>query len=186
MRKLILTCGIIIASTLAITAYAQVEEFATSTPEISVSKSVESIPTDTSSEVSVETVVISEESKVEEIETATTTTIATPVETEVDTFGPVHSVALLEESYFVNHNKYLQILPDNQLPDYESGTVAEKLGSTIPANMRVDVYESPAGHGYQISYEENGTSYSFGYGPEFESRTTARPIISNVSSSSAQ
>ena len=52
-------------------------------------------------------------------------------------------IGLLENTYFAKHGKYLQVLPNNKLPDYENGTVQSKLGKTIPDNCSVDVYENP-------------------------------------------
>lgn len=80
-------------------------------------------------------------------------------------------IAGLEETYRRQTGKYLQIQPGNALPAYESGSVSEKLGKTIPDNMRIDVYEAPQGRGYQITYEEGGILHSIGYGPEAADRT---------------
>ncbi len=56
------------------------------------------------------------------------------------------------------------MLPGNALPAYESGTVSDDLGKNIPDNARVDVYESLGGDGYQITFQQNGTEYSYGRG----------------------
>jgi len=109
---------------------------------------------------------------------------ATSATTSSITVATRDSIAGLEETYRRQTGKYLQIQPGNVLPPYESGTVSEKLGNTIPDNARVDIYEAPGGTGYQISYEDNGALYSFGYGPEAADRTfTVKPsaIVSATS-----
>ena len=118
---------------------------------------------------------------------ASTTPEMTPmIESEPVAVSSVEGISSLEDSYFGQHNKYLQILPGNALPDYESGTVAEKLGATIPADARVDVYEAPGGKGYQITYVEEGTAYTVGFGPEADSRTHsyALPLSATSTASS--
>ncbi|HEY4516867.1 MAG TPA: hypothetical protein VJG64_02875 [Candidatus Paceibacterota bacterium] len=80
-------------------------------------------------------------------------------------------IKTLEDTYYLQHGTYLQILYGNLLPTYESGTVAEKLGETIPDNMRVDIYEAPSGPGYQIIFQLAGIEYSIGKGPESPRRS---------------
>ena len=84
-------------------------------------------------------------------------------------------VSALENSYFQKNGKYLQVLPNNQLPDYESGTVSDKLGATIPSDARVDIYTGPKGSGYQVTYTDGGTIYTVGFGPEADHRTYSYP-----------
>jgi len=69
------------------------------------------------------------------------------------------------------YGRYLQVMPGNTLPSYESGSVQAKFGKALPENIRIDVYTSPHGQGYQIYYEENGVAHSVGYGPEAADRT---------------
>ncbi len=118
--------------------------------------------------------------------------VSTSSTTESNLTAPAVTVAVtaadvtaLEDGYYKKNGRYLQILPGNRLPDYEEGTVAEKLGAGIPTGMRVDVYESPKGFGYQIIYEDSGTLYTVGFGPEAEDRTYAYslPVPSATSTS---
>ncbi|OGG50463.1 hypothetical protein A2763_01670 [Candidatus Kaiserbacteria bacterium RIFCSPHIGHO2_01_FULL_54_36] len=112
---------------------------------------------------------------------AATTTPASPITTSTT----VEDISALQESYYQKSGKYLQILPGNQLPEYESGTVAEKLGANVPADVRVDVYAGPQGKGYQITYEEEGTIYIVGFGPEAEHRTYSYPAPTPSATSTA-
>jgi hypothetical protein len=66
-----------------------------------------------------------------------------------------------------------QAMLGNTLPSTESGSVQSKFGKALPENVRIDVYNSPHGVGYQIYYEENGAAHSIGYGPEAADRTYA-------------
>lgn len=92
-------------------------------------------------------------------------------------------IAGLEAGYFKKSGKYLQILPNNQLPEYETGAVTEKFGTAIRADARVDVYESPQGAGYQVIFQDGNTIYSFGYGPEWVERTYSYAIPTAEASS---
>ena len=69
------------------------------------------------------------------------------------------------------YGRYLQVMPGNTLPSTESGSVQSKFGKALAENIRIDVYNSPHGVGYQIYYEENGAAHSVGYGPEAADRT---------------
>lgn len=79
-------------------------------------------------------------------------------------------LASAEEKYFANYGHYLQVLPDHTLPKYlpyfEGGTVAEKLGGNLPANVFVDVYDGPRGKGFVVSYVASDTRYYTGYASE--------------------
>jgi hypothetical protein len=77
----------------------------------------------------------------------------------------------LEQEHMAKYGRYLQVMPGNTLPSTESGSVQSKFGKALPENIRIDVYESPHGKGYQIYYEENGVAHSVGYGPEAADRT---------------
>jgi hypothetical protein len=83
----------------------------------------------------------------------------------------VGEIATLEQEYMAKYGRFLQVMPGNTLPSTESGSVQSKFGKALPENIRIDVYESPHGKGYQIYYEENGTAHSVGYGPEAADRT---------------
>jgi IstB-like ATP binding protein len=84
----------------------------------------------------------------------------------------VSEIATLEQEHMSKYGRYLQVMPGNTLPSYESGSVQAKLGKALPENIRINVYESPHGKGYQIMYyEEDGVFHSVGYGPEAADRT---------------
>jgi hypothetical protein len=93
-------------------------------------------------------------------------------------------VSALQETYYQRTGSYLQILRGNGLPTYESGTVSEKLGGTVPADAWVHVYEAPAGKGYQVFYEADGVLHSVGYGPEAVERTFTLSTIVTPSATS--
>jgi len=118
---------------------------------------------------------------------ATTTPESVPVAQEepaTETLAATaEDIPTFEESYFSKHGKYLQILPGNQLPDYEIGTVSGKLGTNVDSGVRVDVYVSPHGQGYQVTHEENGTIYTVGFGPEASDRTHSYSIQTAAASS---
>lgn len=87
-------------------------------------------------------------------------------------YQTVNEVILAEETYYQINGKYLQILPGNNLPHYETGTVSGKLGKNVPANVRIDVYETFDGkRGYQISYEDTNAFYSIANGTQAQERT---------------
>jgi hypothetical protein len=60
----------------------------------------------------------------------------------------IEEIAELEDAYYGIHGRYLQVMRNNVLPHYESGSVAEKLGKNIAADAHVDVYDGPRGRGY--------------------------------------
>ena len=45
----------------------------------------------------------------------------------------------------------------NRLPSYESGSVADDLGTALPNNVRVDIYDAPTVKGFQISYTDSNS-----------------------------
>ena len=103
--------------------------------------------------------------------------------TEINTLA---GMEVAQEAYFQTHGKYLQIIPDNRLPHYESGTIAGKLGKTVAPGWKVHVYVTPKGeHGWQAFWEDSNNYYSKGYGPEALSRTFTTPKWSSVSSTTA-
>lgn len=119
--------------------------------------------------------------------TSTGTTPAIIVENRATEPSSIEAqdIASLEDSYFAKNGKYLQIIPGNLLPDYETGTVIEKLGANIPADARVNVYESPKGFGYQVVYQDMGAVYAVGYGPEAADRTYSYPVPTISASSTS-
>ncbi len=191
----------LVASAIAMTALAQVDTASTSTPSEEITTTTETTSTTTdavfprdreersvtsteSTSTETTTEILSDETTV----SATTTPESFPVTQEeqaTETLAvTAKDIPALEDSYFGQHGKYLQILPGNQLPDYETGTVSQKLGTNIDAGIRVDVYVSPHGHGYQVTHEENGTIYTVGFGPEAESRTHSYPVPTPASATS--
>lgn len=89
-----------------------------------------------------------------------------------DTRTPIEATQQLEEAYFAKTGKYLQVLPNNKLPHYESGKTKDKLGKDLPANAIVNVYDGPGGKGYQVVYEDADAIYRVGYGPQAEEMTS--------------
>ena len=193
MNKGVIVGSVVLAvSAFAMTALAQVDIASTTPQEVATTPEATSTTTDSASSTPA-------------IENATSTP---PTETTPDTAAPVdestsesegmvegaatslvpasatvQSISALQDAYFEKNGKYLQVLPSGDLPDYESGTVAEKLGAGIPAGARVDVYESPEGFGYQITYEDKDTIYTVGFGPEAADRTYSRQVPFVVASS---
>jgi hypothetical protein len=82
----------------------------------------------------------------------------------------IEEIIGLEDTYHSHNGKYLQVLRNNVLPHYESGSVAEKLGKNIAPDAHVDVYDGPNGKGCVVYYEETTASstafYHVGYGPD--------------------
>jgi len=116
---------------------------------------------------------------------AATTTTATPdTSTDASTSIPAATstgtvadqISALENTYYQANGVYLQVLPGNILPSYETGTVTADLGSAIPDNVRVDIYDAPGGKGFQVTYQDTSTQHSVGYGPEAISRTYSSPL----------
>ena len=98
-------------------------------------------------------------------------------------FGAIPTTDELEQDYFVTNGKYLQVQKNNQLPEYETGTVRGKLGRNIDPDCRVDVYEGPKGKGFQVVCDKTDGKHSVGYGPEASGRTwfsPAAPIIAST------
>jgi len=94
-----------------------------------------------------------------------------------------HEIAALEDAYYARFGRYLQIMPGNKMPRYPSASVVENFGASVADDVQVDVYESPHGAGYQISYDSLGTRYTVGYGPEAAARTYSRPLSAPVATS---
>lgn len=94
-----------------------------------------------------------------------------PIEGELNTEAEIEAA---QDAYFEQHGKYLQIQKDSKVPEYESGTVEEKVGKKLNKDIVVHVYESPEGKGYQIIYPDGSSK---GFGPEEKSRTwDAHPL----------
>jgi hypothetical protein len=83
----------------------------------------------------------------------------------------VSDIMTLEQEHMSKYGRFLQVMPGNTLTSTESGSVQSKFGKALPENIRIDVYNSPHGVGYQIYYKENGAAHSVGYGPEAGDRT---------------
>lgn len=85
------------------------------------------------------------------------------------------TIASAEDAYFQANGKYIQILPGSRLAPYDTGSLSAKIGANIPADIRVDVYESDKGKGYQITYTDDTGYHSIANGPEASSRTVFVP-----------
>jgi hypothetical protein len=86
----------------------------------------------------------------------------------------VQWIPSFEDEYFQKNGKYLQVLVGNTVPSDIKGigtSTLSQIEENVPPGARIDVYESPQGHGYVISYTQDGTFYSVGYGPEAQDRT---------------
>lgn len=82
-------------------------------------------------------------------------------------------LAAMEDAYMAANGKPLQVRPDGTLPSYESGTVLQKLGKTVPAGYRVDTYLTPKGEwGYTIASPDGAVH---NYGPETYREQAAPP-----------
>lgn len=110
-------------------------------------------------------------STLESISPATTSSPALSADAVASIKSQIGGIASLEDQYIQKNGKYLQVLRGDVLPPYESGSVTAQLGNDVPTSYEVDTYQSPLGVGYQITYAENGVTYSVGYGPEAASRT---------------
>ena len=128
-----------------------------------------------------------------EVNAAATAEQEDPTETiveQVSTTAEIGDIPQLEQEYMAKYGRYLQVMPGNTLPTTESGSVQSKFGKVLPENIRIDVYESPHGKGYQIYYEESGVAHSVGYGPEAADRTFTiefpKPAASATSTSAVQ
>lgn len=86
--------------------------------------------------------------------------------TPVDSMLVETEVSSLQDSYFDETGKYLQVLKGNRLPTYESGSVEEKLGQPIDNSVEVNVYEGPLGKGYSMVYDTGTEIKSVGFGPQ--------------------
>lgn len=182
-KQSVISLGILVLFAFAVTAFAQVSEEVTDAP---------------SEEVVTEEVIISETPAIVE-EVASTTEPAAPeisaiVETpeeapqEVDAgeAKAVQDIATLQDSYFEKTGAYLQVLPGNQLPENEDGSVSQKLGGTLPSDAYVHVYESPKGKGYQVFFKDGNTLISTGFGPEAADRTFTQELPSLGTASSTE
>ncbi|OGG50302.1 hypothetical protein A2763_01405 [Candidatus Kaiserbacteria bacterium RIFCSPHIGHO2_01_FULL_54_36] len=99
-----------------------------------------------------------------------------------------------ENAYFAMHGKYFQVLINNQLPEDQTGVLADYVDpKAVPMNTAIDTYVGPQGSGYAVRWtipatmREEGAINSVGYGPEALSRTFTEIIpILQVSSSTAR
>ena len=61
-------------------------------------------------------------------------------------------IIALQNAYIAQHGRPLQIMLNNQLPEYETGTVISKLGKKIPDDVKVSIQQFPDGTwGYIIA-----------------------------------
>jgi hypothetical protein len=113
-----------------------------------------------------------------------------PQETLSAAAAAVGEIGALEQDYMSKYGRFLQVMPGNTLPSTESGSVQSKFGKALPENIRIDVYNSPHGVGYQIYYEENSVVHSVGYGPEAADRTYTielpKPPVTATSTAAVQ
>ena len=87
-------------------------------------------------------------------------------------------VATAEDAYFAANGKYFQVLPNNQIPPYESGTVTAAIGGTLPdPTYSVNTYEGPRGKGYFVTYSDITGFHSVGYGPQATDFTSVSPLV---------
>jgi len=97
-------------------------------------------------------------------------------------YKTINEIVSAENAYYAKYGKYLQVMLGNKLPHYETGTIKEKLGKNVPANIVIDVYETVGGEnyqtkykGYQIQYEDDTAYYSLGFGIQAKERTWTIP-----------
>jgi hypothetical protein len=181
-KQILIVSAVLVVFAVSVTATAQVvststlsAEVATTTEETTTAPVAEPVIADQSASTT-ESAPITETSPVEETESAPVTEEVPMTIEAVATATTTEAVSSLEETYFQHHGRYLQVLKNNQLPGYEYGTAAEKLGGEIPASWYIHVYQAEEGFGYQIFYSDEETMYSVGFGPEAESRTYSNPL----------
>lgn len=104
-------------------------------------------------------------------QTALTLTVATAIATAIivsngsTTVMSVSDIQTQEASYFQSTGNYFQVLQDGTSP--QGVSFAKK----FPSGLRVDVYNSPTGKGYQIISISGGNINTIGAGPEAIDRT---------------
>ena len=99
-------------------------------------------------------------------------------------YETIDKIITAQEEYYKINGKYLQIIPNNKLPHYETGTVSDKLGKNVPSNIRIDVYETWDGkRGYQLFYEDANNFYSIATGTQSAKRTWTKAKPQPVASS---
>lgn len=83
-----------------------------------------------------------------------------------------------QDKYFAKNGIYFQGLPHktSKKPFYQTDGWPEfvNLKNDLPFEVTVNQYVAPDGPGYQIIFEETGTTTSVGFGPEADSRTFIR------------
>ncbi len=90
-------------------------------------------------------------------------------------------VATAEDAYFAANGKYFQILPNNQVPSYESGTVTAAIGATLPdPTYSVNTYSGPKGNGYFVTHSDATNFYSVGFGPQASDFNYTGPLIEQI------
>ncbi len=96
----------------------------------------------------------------------------------------VQAVHALQENYFRQNGKYLQVLPGNRLPHDETGSVKGRLGQDIDAGYRIDVYEAPDGEqGYSITWKDDDGYHVDSFGSQKSDRDRFIPKIATSTSS---
>lgn len=205
-KQSVISIGILILLAFAVTAFAQANEENTATPEVIeeegiVPRGEESVAGEGAVEetqvpiievnVPEENVETVESTEVEESTEVVAETVLPVAEEEVAPIPVVNikgvrDIAMLQDSYFEKTGNYLQILPGNELPAHEEGSVTQKLGGTLPADAYVHVYESPKGKGYQIFFKDGNTLISTGFGPEAADRTYTKELAPALSATSTE
>lgn len=77
-------------------------------------------------------------------------------------------VVTLQQEKFVEEGVFEQILPGGLKP---SDAKDKRTIENFPDNVRVDVYDGPAGKGYTVIEELDGKSVHVSYGPEASHRS---------------
>lgn len=206
-KQSVICIGILILLAFAVTAFAQATEEATTTPDVIEEKGIvepqeEFVAEEGASEEGVPAPTVEEVVLEGDKETVESTEVDESAETVAETVQPVveekvvsapvvnikeiRDIAMLQDSYFEKNGNYLQILPGNELPAHEEGSVSQKLGGTLPSDAYVHVYESPKGKGYQVFFKDGNTLISTGFGPEAADRTFTQELPSLGTASSTE
>lgn len=94
----------------------------------------------------------------------------------------IASITAIEEAYFQQKGKYVQVLPGNIITDPTTGSVTQIFGKDLPPGFWINSYTGPNGKGYVVSFEDATNWYDIGFGPEGAGKTvTIRKPISVAS-----
>lgn len=151
----------------AIFATTTEEMIATSTEEVIATSTAEVLDASTTPSVFDESVIV--DTGIAQAQTVDKIAEETADATEIDKI--IQSVADSQAAYFEKNGKYLQVMDNRRLPDYEDGNLTEKIGGVIPNNVTVNVYEGPTGKGFQIVFRNKHITKAVGYGPDAASFT---------------